>query len=242
MSWSNDNEAAAQEEALQRLMEKRRQRGEKLEAFAAPTGTRLTTQFWGGEWVRHLATYCGYDARLGRGRTCLRQGRVFNLVVEAGIVTAEVAGSDLYGVEIHVDPLPGEAWQKIKDQCAGGVGSLLDLLGGKLGDAVMKIVTDPDTGLFPGRQEIRHQCSCPDDADLCLHQAAVLYAVGVRFDHDPKVFFELRGVDPSELLASSAATLTDSPGGTGVELAGEDLNVLFGIDLLEPGAPPGIPG
>jgi uncharacterized Zn finger protein len=239
MSWYDYNDAAEQKEKLQREIEKRRKRGEKLDAFAAPAGTKLTHQFWGAAWARHLETYVGYDARLGRGRSYLRQGKVLNLVVEEGIAAAEVAGSYLYEVEIRVAPLPAARWREIKAECAGQVASLLDLLGGKLGDGVMRIITDPDKGLFPRRKEIRHQCSCPDDADLCKHQAAVLYAIAVMFDQDPRIFFELRGVDPSELIASSATALTAADAETGGDLAGEDLGALFGIDLADSAAAEG---
>ncbi len=238
MSWNQYYEAAELKENLQRELGKRRQRGEKLDAFAAPTGKKLTHEFWGAAWARHLETYCGYDQRLGRGRAYLRQGKVLNLTVAPGRVAAEVAGSYLYEVEVRVSPLPDASWRKIKKACAGQVGSLLDLLGGKLGDGVMKIITDPDKGLFPHRQEIRHHCTCPDHADLCKHQAAVLYAIAVQFDQDPKVFFELRGVDPSELIASGATSLTESVANASGELAGADLSALFGIDLAEPEVEP----
>lgn len=231
MSWHDYSEAAEQKARLGREIEKRRGRGEQLDAFAAPTGTKLTHQFWGAAWSRHLETYGGYDARLGRGRSYLRQGKVLNLVVHEGIAAAEVAGSYLYEVEIRVAPLPAKKWKDIKNECAGQVGSLLDLLGGQLGDGVMKVITDPNKGLFPSRREIRHQCTCPDDADLCKHQAAVLYAIAVLFDRDPRVFFELRGVDPSELIASSATALTNSALSPSGELEGQDLSDLFGIEL-----------
>ena len=238
MAWYDYSDSAAQKKKLADDIEKRRQRGESLDVFNSPTGNKLTQQFWGAAWTRHLETYGGYNARLGRGRSYLRQGKVLNLVVDEGIAAAEVAGSYLYEVEIRVSPLPADRWRAIKAECAGQVASLLDLLGGKLGDGVMKIITDPDKGLFPRGKEIRHQCSCPDDADLCKHQAAVLYAIAVLFDNDPKVFFELRGVDPSELIASSATALREAGAGTGVELAGEDLSTLFGIELADDNAVP----
>ena len=233
MAWYDYSDSAAQKKKLADDIEKRRQRGESLDVFNSPTGNKLTQQFWGAAWTRHLETYGGYNARLGRGRSYLRQGKVLNLVVDEGIAAAEVAGSYLYEVEIRVSPLPADRWRAIKAECAGQVASLLDLLGGKLGDGVMKIITDPDKGLFPRGKEIRHQCTCPDDADLCKHQAAVLYAIAVLFDRDPRVFFHLRGVDPSELIASSGTSLMDSGAGAKGELEGEDLSALFGIDLAE---------
>jgi uncharacterized Zn finger protein len=234
MSWYYDENTAELKAAVLRKIAKRRKLGEIFEVFEAPKGTKLTTSFWGQAWCRHLEQYGGYETRLPKGRTYLRQGNVYNLRTAAGVVTAEVAGSDLYEVKVRLTPLTTSAWQGIKEQCGGQVASLLDLLSGKLGDGVMKVVTDPDTGLFPKRKEIRHGCSCPDYADLCKHQAAVLYAIGVRFDQDPRSFFELRGVDPAELIASSAAALTEPGALGGDELEGEDLSALFGIELAGP--------
>ena len=163
----------------------------------------------------------------------MRSGKVYNLEVEKGLIAAEVMGSSIYQVKVSIAPLAVKAWQDIRERCQGQVASLLDLLGGKLGDSVMQVVVDPAKGLFPGPREIRHQCSCPDVADLCKHQAAVLYAVGVLFDRDAKVFFELRGVDPAELIAASASALGEAARPGQGELGGEDLSALFGIDLVD---------
>jgi uncharacterized Zn finger protein len=248
MSWDYDDyeyeSAAARKARIAKDLAKRVKRGEVFTAFEAPTGTKIVKNFWGLAWCRHLENYCGYENRLPRGRTYLRQGNVYNLKVEKGHITAEVTGSDIYEIEITIQPLPEARWQSIRSQCEGQVASLLDLLGGKLGDGVMKIVSDPDTGLFPSRREIKHFCTCPDSADLCKHRAAVLYAVGVLFDRDPKFLFELRGTDPSQLIANSAAALTASPSSGGDDtgtLADDDLSALFGIDLGEPDVLPPLP-
>lgn len=249
MSWYyNDFEyenAASRKARIAKEIAKRVKRGETFTAFEAPTGTKIVKNFWGLSWCRHLETYCGYETRLPRGRTYLRQGNVYNLKIEKGHITAEVAGSAIYNIEITIQPLPPEKWRDIRRQCEGQVASLLDLLSGKLGDSVMKIVSDPVAGIFPSRREIKHFCSCPDSADLCKHRAAVLYAVGVLFDRDPKFLFELRGTDPSELISASAAALTADPhlSATGssdsATLADDDLSALFGIDLAD--AEAGIP-
>jgi uncharacterized Zn finger protein len=237
MSWYDYSDAAEQKAKTQRDLEKRRKRGEKYEAFVAPEGRKLAVNFWGQAWCRHLETYCGYETRLPRGRSYLRAGHVYNLAVEQGVITAEVTGSSLYEVEVRIAPLKASVWAGIKQTCQGEVASLLDLLGGKLGDHVMQVVVDPKDGLFPGPREIRHQCTCPDAADLCKHQAAVLYAVGVLFDRDPRFFFELRGVDPSELIASSAAVLGTAADQAAGDFGGEDLGALFGIELADSETP-----
>ncbi|MES2708824.1 MAG: SWIM zinc finger family protein [Verrucomicrobiota bacterium] len=242
MSWYSDFEyenAADRKARITRQIAKRVKAGEPFTAFDVPPGTKIVKNFWGLAWCRHLETYCGYETRLPRGRTYLRQGHVYNLRVEKGHITADVTGSEIYEVEITIQPLPAAKWKSIRRQCEGQVASLLDLLSGKLGDGVMKIVSDPVQGLFPSRKEIKHFCTCPDPADLCKHRAAVLYAVGVLFDRDPKFLFDLRGADPSELIATSAASLTGAgKAGTGTDvLADDDLSALFGIDFTD-SAPP----
>jgi uncharacterized Zn finger protein len=234
MSWYGYEDAREQKEELRREMERRRLRGEVFEALTVPgTGKKLATTFWGQAWGRHLATYQDYETRLPRGRTYLRQGNVYNLAIEPGVISANVAGSSLYEVAVRITPLAPEVWDGIKRDCAGQVASLLDLLGGRLGDGVLRVITDRERGLFPKPKEIRFSCSCPDHADMCKHVAAVLYGVGVKLDAAPDLFFVLRSLDPSELLAGAADETLSAAEGHDTALAGEDLSALFGIDLGE---------
>lgn len=231
MSWDYE-EAQERKERLQREIAKRQKRGEKFEALSAPAGQKkLSTTFWGQAWCRNLESYQVYESRLPRGRSYLRQGKVYNLEIEPGKLSAVVTGSELYDTSITIKPLPREQWQQIVESSAGQVGSMLDLLAGKLGDGLMKMLTDPDCGLFPKPKEIHFNCSCPDHADMCKHVSAVLYGVGVLLDTKPELLFTLRGVDQAELLShASSAAITDLSADTG-DLAGVDLSAIFGIDL-----------
>ena len=231
MSWDYE-EAQERKERLQREIAKRQKRGEKFEALSAPAGQKkLSTTFWGQAWCRNLESYQVYESRLPRGRSYLRQGKVYNLEIEPGKLSAVVTGSELYDTSITIKPLPREQWQQIVESSAGQVGSMLDLLAGKLGDGLMKMLTDPDWGLFPKPKEIHFNCSCPDHADMCKHVSAVLYGVGVLLDTKPELLFTLRGVDQAELLSNaSSAAITDLSADTG-DLAGVDLSAIFGIDL-----------
>jgi uncharacterized Zn finger protein len=95
----------------------------------------------------------------------------------------------------------------------------------------MRLLTDPQDGLFPKPKEIRFDCSCPDHADMCKHVSAVLYGVGVLLDTRPELLFTLRGVDQAELLSNaSSAAITDLSANAG-DLADADLSAIFGIDL-----------
>jgi uncharacterized Zn finger protein len=232
MSWDYDDFRESKER-LERQIAKRRQRGERFEALAAPAGQKkLCTTFWGQAWCRNLESYQQYESRLPRGRSYLRQGRVYNLEIESGKLSAVVAGSELYETFIHIRPLPEAKWRYIVETSQGQVGSMLDLLAGKLGDGLMRILTDAETGLFPRPEEIRFDCSCPDFADMCKHVSAVLYGVGVQLDTKPEWLFTLRGVDQSELLADATETAISGLSAPGSDLQGADLGALFGIDLV----------
>ncbi len=232
MSWYSYEEGRERKASLQREMDRRRNKGEIFEALTGPEGKRkLATTFWGKAWGDQLELHCDYEGRLPRGRSYLRQGQVYNLSIEPGLVTANVAGSSLYDVRVTITPLSGSVWNAIKTDCAGQVASLLDLLGGRLGDGVLRAITHPERGLFPKPREIRFSCSCPDWAEMCKHVAAVLYGVGVKLDTAPDLFFVLRSVDPSELLSNTAHETLQQAEVADAALAGEDLSALFGIDL-----------
>jgi uncharacterized Zn finger protein len=241
MSWYEYDYYDARERKadVQRKIEKLRKRGEKFEALAAPAGSRkLATTFWGKAWCEHLEKHKDYEHRLPRGRSYLRQGNVYNLAIEPGAVTATVAGSELYDVRITIKPLAPARWKSLKADCAGQVTSLLDLLGGRLGEGVLRTIADPEHGLFPEPREIRLVCSCPDAANMCKHVAAVLYGVGVQLDTRPELFFTLRSIDPAELLTTTAQEALADAHGTDAALAREDLSALFGIALSDEPPPP----
>ncbi|WP_050023811.1 SWIM zinc finger family protein [Verrucomicrobium sp. BvORR034] len=241
MSWYSysydDFEDRAAAKARTKLkVEKRRKKGELLAPVVPKAKQGLSITFWGKAWNRNLEAYSDYSNRLPRGRTYLRQGAVMDLLIEQGEITSTVQGSDLYEVRITIKPLLKNRWQSLKETCTGGIGSLVELLGGKLSDQILQQVTDPKQGLFPAPKEIVITCSCPDYAGLCKHAAATLYGVSCRLDDEPALFFKLRGVDAAELIGTSAVdavqalTAVDGASQDGV-IGAADLSDVFGIDL-----------
>ena len=202
-----------------------------MEAVVPLHRMKLSTTFWGQAWNRNLESYMDYENRLPRGRTYLRQGQVYNLALEKGRIVSQVLGQRLYDVSISIQPLKSMRWRELKSRCAGQIGSLIDLLAGRLGEGVMALITDKADGLFPGPREIRFDCNCPDWADMCKHVAATLYAVSCELDHKPELLFLLRGVDHAELVAEAGSALTEPTAPPSAELDGADLSALFGIDL-----------
>ena len=218
-------------EAAARQLEKK---GRKL-APVQPAGRAIAASFWGKAWCQNLEGYSDYASRLPRGRSYLRQGAVLDLQVSRGAIKAVVSGTRLYEVSIEIDTLAKADWTRLKKECAGKVGSLMELLQGKLSAPVMEIVTRKGTGLFPKPGEIHLECSCPDWADLCKHVAAVLYGVGTRLDESPELLFVLRGIDHLELIASATRSVTADLGAPATDktatLAAGRLTEIFGIEI-----------
>ncbi|MBN1653908.1 MAG: hypothetical protein JXA30_09045 [Deltaproteobacteria bacterium] len=195
-------------------------------------GRKIAETFWGDAWCQNLEKYGDYANRLPRGRTYVRNGSVIDLQIEAGRVRSLVSGSDIYEVDIMIKPLAKPRWSEITGQCAGRIGSLVELLRGSVSKGVMEIVTRKGEGLFPSPEEISLSCSCPDWATMCKHVAATLYGVGARLDHEPELLFTLRGVDPAEMVE---AAIKQPPGfgrsRNGRVFASDDLSSVFGVDI-----------
>ena len=205
------------------------------------TVRQIAGTFWGKAWCDNLEAYSDFENRLPRGRTYVRNGSVVDLQISPGKVTALVAGSELYKIEIKIKPLAAVAlWKSIQTECAGKIDSLIELLQGKLSSAVMQLVTRHERGLFPTPKEIDLDCSCPDWADLCKHVAASLYGVGAKLDQNPALLFLLRGVDPADLIskASAAEAVRQTTGKAGAAPAMSDSEMAGDVFGIESGAQP----
>src|SRR5580692_4935508 len=208
-------------------------KGQKLNPIRVE-GRTIARSFWGQAWCDNLESYSDYENRLPRGRTYVRNGSVVDFQIAPGVIKALVSGSDLYRITIKIQPVQQAEWKALKTECAGRVGSLIDLLQGKLSAQVMEIITRREKGLFPRPGEIGLKCSCPDWAGMCKHVAATLYAVGVRLDESPELLFALRGADHFELVTEATKSVTShasTPTDGSATLTGENLEEIFGIEI-----------
>ena len=230
--WKPYVSVAARKRRAARTLESLRKKGLDVQPVEID-GRKIAKTFWGTAWCDHLESFSDYDNRLPRGRTYVRNGSVCHLQIAAGNVEARVAGSELYTVDVQIKELSAAKWRAIKQRSTGKIGSLLELLQGKLSDEVMQIVTDSKDGLFPLPKEISFRCDCPDWAGMCKHIAAVMYGIGARLDVSPDLLFLLRGVDHDELIAidAEAAVSAATTSGESKQLAESDLSNVFGIDL-----------
>ena len=204
-------------------------------------GTTIARTFWGKAWCKNLEAYSDAANRLPRGRSYVRSGAVIDLQIAKGRVTAMVNGSRLYTVSIGIRKLEPERWSGIVESCAAAIGSLVELLQGRFPESVMQTITSKERGVFPAPRQITMDCSCPDGATMCKHVAAVLYGVGARLDRNPELFFVLRNVDHTELIAAAgagAATAIARNAKPRKVLKSNDLSAIFGIDIAVDEATP----
>jgi uncharacterized Zn finger protein len=195
-------------------------------------GRAIANTFWGKAWCTHLESYSDFANRLPRGRTYVRNGSVVDLQIKPGKITALVSGSEVYEITIKIGKLAPQRWKAVRSQCAGQVGSVLELLQGRFDKSVMEVLTHRDKGLFPAPAEIDMECSCPDWAGMCKHLAAVLYGVGSRLDHEPELLFVLRQVDHTDLLDQVTARSLVAKADDGQKtLKDNELAGVFGIEL-----------
>jgi uncharacterized Zn finger protein len=243
--WAPYVSVAERRAKAQKQLEKMKKKGFDVQPVQL-SGRKIAQSFWGKAWCEHMESFSDYANRLPRGRTYIRNGSVCHLEIQSGRIKAMVSGSALYNVEITIAALGKNKWAAVKRACSGKIGSLIDLLRGKLDRGVMDVVADRKEGLFPLPGEMKFNCDCPDWAGMCKHVAAVLYGVGARLDQAPEMLFLLRGVDHAELVDVSAAVAeVANAGSSRRRIAATGIADVFGIELAEADeltAVPPVPG
>jgi uncharacterized Zn finger protein len=167
---------------------------------------RIGATWWGRRWIESLERLSSsYSNRLARGRTYARAGRVHDLEVASGRVTARVTGSRTtpYEVTLRIAPLDAAAWEKAIGEMARQAIFAAELLAGEMPKEIDSAFRSAGRSLFPATEkDLETDCSCPDWANPCKHVAATHYVLGEAFDQDPFLLFELRGRGKEDVLGA----------------------------------------
>ena len=213
---------------------KEQEKGKKLEPIIIH-GRNIVSSWWGKAWCDNLERYADYESRLDRGKRYVRTGAVIDLKIQKGKILSRVQGTRKtpYKVEIRISPLSEEKCQAIIQRCSRKLENLEMLLQGDFPEE-MKELFQSKEGLFPSPQEISFNCSCPDWAIMCKHVAATLYGIGARFDENPLLFFELRGIDVNRFIDVTLANkveamLSNSAKVTDRVMTDDEIKGLFGV-------------
>jgi uncharacterized Zn finger protein len=174
---------------------------------------RIGKTWWSQRWLETLESY-GWGNRLERGRRYARMGQVVSFELSQGKVEALVQGSrpKPYRVTIEVKQFQRNAWESVAKAMASKAIFASKLLAGEMPQNIEDAFMNASLTLFPGKREIRTDCSCPDDANPCKHIAATYYILAEEFDRDPFLVFLLRGRTKDGLIRelSSGRRLTKS--------------------------------
>jgi uncharacterized Zn finger protein len=103
-----------------------------------PKRGEFGAEWWARRWLEVLESL-GWASRLQRGRAYARGGRVLEIKVEPGGVTARVQGSRPrpYTVKISVRPLSDEQWERVLDAIAARASFLMFVLRGRTREQVL---------------------------------------------------------------------------------------------------------
>ena len=222
---------------LKRLAKKSTERLTKKGLILEPVhfvGNKIAKKWWGISWIDNLEKYSDYSNRLPRGKKYLKSDCILDLKIKKGRIDAIVQGSSSkpYEVCVHIKVLNKEKIEGIVQLCENKIESIENLINGKFPDTLKEVFIGKN-GLFPSPNEIEFDCSCPDYASLCKHVASVLYAIGAKFDTDPRLFFELRGIDVNQFIKkavdNSIEKLLVEKKKSERVIAEEDMDRLFGI-------------
>jgi len=167
---------------------------------------QIGATWWGQRWIEALEQLSwNYSNRLARGRTYARAGRVHDLEVASGKVTARVTGSrpTPYEVTLRIAALGAAVWDKAVAEMAKQALFAAELLAGQMPTEIDQAFRATGRSLFPAKEkDLQTACSCPDWANPCKHVAATHYVLGEAFDKDPFLLFELRGRGKDAVLGA----------------------------------------
>ncbi len=238
--WNSEYYSQPTEKQLKAKVEETNKKAKKKGKTLEPViieGKKIVNSWWGKAWCENLERYADYASRLSRGKRYVKSGAVVDLKIGEGVVLAKVQGTRKtpYIVEVHIDPVDEDKMQTLIDQCTKKIENLEQLVNGTFPEELKELFISQN-GLFPNPREISFSCSCPDWAVLCKHVAAVLYGIGSRFDQDPLLFFELRGIDVNRFIDTtienrieSMLENVDKPSNRIIE--SDDYADLFGLKL-----------
>ena len=171
--------------------------------------TKFSRTWWGQKFIIALESFSD-SARLGRGRSYARNGKIKEHQIANGKIKAKVRGSvnpyfgvykePLYQVEIEIKQISTADWSKVIAYLGSKASLISKLLLGEVPDNIESAFATIGLPLLPyNRQDFKTDCSCPDYANPCKHIAGVYYLVAAELDRDPFLLFELRGISRSRL-------------------------------------------
>jgi uncharacterized Zn finger protein len=165
--------------------------------------------WWSDRFIKALEAFTE-PARLGRGRSYARGGKVKHCEINQNKITAQVRGSvnpyfgvykePIYTISIEISAIAKTSWNLVLQTLSSKASTVSKLLMNEVPETIEETFSSLGVHLLPhSRKDFKTRCSCPDSSNPCKHIAGVYYLVASQLDDDPFLLFELRGLSRKEL-------------------------------------------
>lgn len=172
--------------------------------------TKNFSRTWWGQRLIEALENITDSARLSRGRSYARGGKVKSFEIKDGSVVAKVRGSvnpyfgvykePLYTTVVEFQPISASKWNAAIAHIATRASFISKLLLNEVPDNIEDAFQPLGVHLLPhSRADLKTDCSCPDWSNPCKHIAGVYYLMAAELDRDPLLLFELRGLSRERL-------------------------------------------
>lgn len=147
---------------------------------------------WGKDWLRlaQPTSITRPNPALPRARTLARGDRVGNVVLGPGSITATVSVSDTSNFTVS---LSFQVWDAA--QSAVALEAIAGVSTGDLPDSVHADLARRGVPAGPKADSITATCECTQRTSPCVHVLAVYFESARRLDEQPRLAFDLRGVE-----------------------------------------------
>jgi uncharacterized Zn finger protein len=131
------------------------------------------------------------------------QCKIESLVVAPGHINAKVSEtrSRPYETEIYCRQWDQSQWKTALNILSSEAFNISALVNGELPTELEAKFTLNQLELKAARQEWSYSCTCAETIQPCIHNEAVYSAFMDRVDHEPLLFFIIRGMDKEQLMS-----------------------------------------
>ena len=172
--------------------------------------------WWGQKFITAIESFTD-SARLGRGRSYARGGKILEFEVNKGKIEATIRGSvnpyfgvytePRYHTVVKIKAIAKKDWTKIIQSMAKNASFVSKLLLNEVPENIESSFREVNKNLLPrSESDFQTSCSCPDYSNPCKHIAGLCYRFASELDEDPFLIFELRGLTQEQLHQELAKT------------------------------------
>ncbi|MGV2831570.1 SWIM zinc finger family protein [Myxosarcina sp. GI1(2024)] len=172
--------------------------------------------WWGQKFITAIESFTD-SARLGRGRSYARGGKILKFAVNKGKIEATIRGSvnpyfgvytePRYHTVVEIKAIAKKDWTKIIQSMAKNASFVSKLLLNEVPENIESSFREVNKNLLPrSESDFQTSCSCPDWSNPCKHIAGLCYRFASELDENPFLIFELRGLTQEQLHQELAKT------------------------------------